>query len=148
MGRILGLDYGRKRVGAALGDPATAFATPLEVYQRRTRPLDADHYRKLVDDYNVERLVVGLPISGLGHEGMMGSEARAWGRWLAAAVGLRVTFFDERYTSVMADEAMRDRGLKSSQRKPRIDMMAAQLLLQQYFDAGCPEGPAAEGGAL
>ena len=138
MGRILGLDFGLKRVGAALSDPRRVIATPLEIYERRDPTRDARHYRDLVEAEGVAALVVGLPLHTGGGEGELARLARAWGVWLAGATGLAVTFSDERYTSVDADHLMRSHGLKLRDRKARRDMLAAQILLQNYLDAGCP----------
>lgn len=139
MGRILGLDFGLKRVGAALSDPRKRIATPLEVYQRRDDRLDAKHYRDLVEEEGVERLVVGLPVHIGGGESELSTRARQWGAWLSSACGVPVMFQDERYTSVDAESILRDLGHKARDRKARRDMLAAQILLQQYLDAGCPE---------
>jgi putative Holliday junction resolvase len=142
MGRILSIDFGLRRVGAALSDPRRQIATPLEVYERRTESLDARHYRELFEEEGVERVVIGLPLHTGGGESDLSRAARAWGAWLASATGRPVVFFDERYTTVSAEQLMRDAGLKALDRKARRDMVAAQLLLQAYLDAGCPEAEA------
>jgi putative holliday junction resolvase len=145
MGRVLGLDFGTKRVGAALGDPELGIASPLETYERRDASRDAKHYREVVDDYRVERIVVGLPLHTGGGEGELARLAREWGAWLANETGRPVIFFDERYTSVHAEEVLVGAGLRRSQRGDKRDKLAAQILLQNYLDAGCPaeEAPAA-----
>lgn len=144
MGRILALDFGTRRVGAALSDPRWRIATPLEVHERRSPDLDARHYRALVEDEGVERLVVGLPVHTSGREGESAALARAWGDWLARATGLPVVFLDERYTTSEAEHALRAQGLNKRDRQARRDMVAAQILLQAYLDAGAPlEIPAA-----
>ncbi|HWE35149.1 MAG TPA: Holliday junction resolvase RuvX [Isosphaeraceae bacterium] len=138
MGRLLGLDFGTKRVGAALSDARRAIATPLEVYERRDKDRDAEHFIKIIKEYDVERLVVGLPLHTGGGEGELAVLARRWGEWLAGETGRPVTFFDERYTSVDAEESLRGHGLKARRRKGLRDMLAARILLQNYIDAGCP----------
>ena len=65
--------------------------------------------------------------------------ARRWGAWLARETGLPVYFFDERYTTVDAEDVLRSAGLKLKDRQAKRDMLAARLLLQNYLDAGCPE---------
>jgi putative pre-16S rRNA nuclease len=136
--RILALDYGSKRVGAALSDPDRTIGSPLEVYQRRTQNLDAAHYRALVSEHGVGVLLVGLPSHLDGSQSGSADRARAWGNWLGAELGLPVVFFDERFTTVEAEELMRSYGLRAARRKTLIDMMAAHVLLQAYIDAGCP----------
>ena len=139
MPRTLGLDFGTRRVGAALSDPRGLIATPLEVYERRNAALDAAHYRELTEREGVERIVVGLPVHTSGREGDLAALAREFGGWLAGITGLAVTFHDERYTSREADDALRTTGLNARGRKARRDMLAAQILLQAYLDAGSPE---------
>jgi putative Holliday junction resolvase len=138
-GRVLGLDYGTKRVGAALSDPSRSIATPLEVYQRRDPVQDARHYQELVHEHEVGRIVVGLPLHTGGSEGALAQAARAWGTQLAQATGVPVIFYDERYTTVEAENALIALGLKRQQRKALLDKVAAQFMLQSYLDAGCPE---------
>ena len=139
MGRILGLDFGTKRVGAAVSDPRRSIASPLEVYERRDPSRDARHYQKLVAEEEVERIVIGLPLHLTGRESTSATRARTWGDWLAGVTGLPVFYHDERYTTVDAEESLIAAGLKRSKRKGLRDMLAARLLLQNYLDDGCPE---------
>ena len=83
--------------------------------------------------------MIGLPLHTGGREGTSASLARTWGDWLAAVTGLPVVYFDERYTTVEAEESLIAAGLKRSKRKGFRDMLAARILLQNYLDAGCPE---------
>ncbi len=139
MGRILGLDYGSKRVGVAVSDPDGKFAFPIETFERKSERKDASYFQSLIDDYRIERIVIGLPVRGHGGEDFIAREAREWGKWLAEQTGLSLNFFDERYTSVQAEEILREQGLKASERKAKRDMIAAQLLLQDFLNAGAPE---------
>jgi len=140
MSRILGIDFGTRRVGAAVSDPRRKIATPLEVYERRDPTQDARHYRTLVEEHEVDRVVVGLPIHLAGREGASASLARTWGDWLATVTGLPVVYYDERYTTVDAEDSLIAAGLRRSKRKGLRDMLAARILLQNYLDDGCPEG--------
>lgn len=137
--RILGIDFGLRRVGAAVSDPGRSIATPLEVHERRDAAQDARHYRKLVEEHDIDRVVIGLPVHTSGREGELAAKAREWGSWLVGVTGLPVSYFDERYTSKMADEILMDSGFKRQKRKGLRDMLAAQILLQNFLDAGCPE---------
>ena len=71
-------------------------------------------------------------------EGPKAREARAFGQWLAGVTGLPVVFWDERFSSVEAEDFLLTAGLTSKRRKARRDRVAAQILLQSYLDAGCP----------
>src|SRR5690349_18467661 len=104
--RSLGLDFGLKRVGAAVSDPRGRIATPLEVYARKGNERDARHYRELVRAHEIEQLVIGLPLHISGREGDSAAQAREWGAWLAEVTGLPVVFHDERYSSVDAEEVL------------------------------------------
>jgi putative Holliday junction resolvase len=139
MGRILAIDFGTRRVGAALSDPRALIASPLETYERRSPLLDAAHYRQVVEDEGVDRIVVGLPLHTSGAESESATLARGFGAWLGQVTSRPVHFFDERYTSVEADALLRDSGLAKRARKERRDMLAALVLLQAYLDAGAPE---------
>jgi putative Holliday junction resolvase len=141
MPRILGLDFGTKRVGAAISDPRLEIATPLEVYERRDAVQDARHYRALVEDHEVDRIVVGLPVHLSGREGSSASLARTWGDWLAGETKRPVVYCDERFTTSDAEDSLIAAGLKRSRRKGLRDMLAARLLLQNYLDDGCPAAP-------
>jgi putative pre-16S rRNA nuclease len=145
MPRVIGLDFGTRRVGAAVSDPRRMIATPLEVYERRDPAQDARHYQTLVREHEVDRIVIGLPLHTGGREGTSASLARTWGDWLAGVTGLAVIYYDERYTTFEAEESLIAAGLKRSRRKGLRDMLAARVLLQNYLDAGCPnvEAPAA-----
>lgn len=138
-GCILGIDFGTKRVGAAVSDSRRLIATTLEVYERRDPAQDARHYQALVREHDVSRIVVGLPVHLGGFEGTSAALARTWGNWLAGVTGLPVVYYDERYTTVEAEESLIAAGLKRSQRKGLRDMLAARLLLQNYLEDGCPE---------
>jgi putative Holliday junction resolvase len=142
MARILGLDYGTRRVGAALSDPGRRIAFPAEVYVLRGSGPDARHYQELVQDSEVERIVIGLPLHTSGREGQLAALTRAFGDWLAAVTGRPVIYYDERYTTVEAEQRLIAAGLKRRKRKALLDQLAAQIMLQSYLDAGCPEAEA------
>ncbi len=139
MTRILGIDFGTRRVGASVSDPRRKIATPLEGYERKDQAQDARHYRKIVLEHDIDLIVVGLPVHTSGQEGTAAKQARAWGAWLGRETCLKVVFHDERYSTVDAEEKLIAAGVKRQGRKERRDMLAAQILLQDFLDAGCPE---------
>ena len=141
MGRILGIDFGTKRVGLAVSDPRRQIATPLEVYQRRDAVQDARHFQYLVHEHELERIVVGLPVHLDGREGASASLVRTFGAWLGQLTGLPVVYYDERFTTTEAERSLIAAGLKRSKRKDLRDMLAARILLQNYLDDGCPDFP-------
>jgi putative Holliday junction resolvase len=134
-GRLLGVDYGRVRVGLAISDDAQSIALPLDTLQRRTESLDAQYVRDLLDDYQPVGIVVGLPVHMSGEEGEQAAAARAFGSWLAGVSGLPVVYWDERFTSAAADVSLQALEFSKERRRQLRDRLAAQALLQGYLDA-------------
>ena len=145
MTKILGLDFGTRRVGIAMSDPGRTMAFPVEVYEPRGPELDARYYRELVRENEIERIVVGLPLHTTGREGDLALRARKFGQWLASVTGQTILYHDERYSTFEAEQSLLGAGLTKKKRKARRDKLAAQIMLQSYLDAGCPEKEAAPG---
>lgn len=139
MARHLGIDYGERRIGLALSDPTGTIASPLIALTRRKgkRPPWTEMER-LVRQYEVESLVVGLPLALSGEDTDWTREVREFGAKLSERTGLPVHFQDERMTSVMAERAVRGIGLpkKKREEKERIDTAAASILLQSFLESG------------
>jgi putative Holliday junction resolvase len=133
--RLLGVDYGSVRVGLAVSDPQRKIAFPLATYERRGRERDAAYFRQVVEAEEIAELVVGLPLHTDGREGQKAAEARAFGQWLAETTCLPVRYWDERFTTIEAEDALWSAGLTHKRRKQRRDRVAAQMLLQAYLDA-------------
>ena len=133
-GRLLGLDFGTVRIGIAVSTPEQSIASPLDNYTRRSEKLDTAYYQSLVKENRIVGLVVGLPMHVNGDEGESAYLAREFGTWIASITLLPVTYWDERYTSSVAADLMRDAGVARSKRKQRLDKIAAQILLQSYLD--------------
>jgi putative Holliday junction resolvase len=136
---LLGVDFGTVRVGLAITDEMRIIASPLATYERGVESEDAAFFRQLVEREEVGRFVVGLPLHMSGDEGGKATEARQFGSWLAEVTSLPVTYWDERFTTVDAEAHLRSAGLSSQRRKNRRDRVAAQILLQSYLEAGCPD---------
>jgi putative Holliday junction resolvase len=132
--RLLGIDYGTKRIGLAVSDPDRKIASPLATYERAGKEADARYFQMLIESEEIGQLVVGLPIHLSGDESVKSAEARAFGKWLNDVTGLPVVFADERFTSVEAESALWSAGLTHKQRKARRDRLAAQIMLQGYLE--------------
>jgi putative Holliday junction resolvase len=141
--RLLGVDFGSVRIGLAVTDPDRKIASPLSIYTRRDSAADAAFFQELAAEHDVGLFVVSLPIHLSGEEGEKARQARAFGQWLQEVTARRVVFWDERFTTVQAESALWDARLSHKQRKQRRDKVAAQMLLQAYLEAGCPEGETA-----
>jgi putative Holliday junction resolvase len=135
--RVLGIDFGERRVGLALSDPSATIAQPLPTITRRMgkRPPIAA-ITEIIQQQEVAEVVVGLPLNLAGDETEWTRTVREFGNRLQERAGIPVEFLDERLTSVQAERAVRGSGLKRSDReqKHRIDAAAAVLLLQTYLD--------------
>jgi putative Holliday junction resolvase len=136
--RLLGIDYGTKRIGLAVSDADRKIASPLATYERAGREVDASFFRRVIETEEIGQLVVGLPIHLSGDESAKSTEARAFGKWLHETTALPVAFADERFSTVEAESALWDAGLTHKKRKARRDRLAAQILLQGYIESGCP----------
>jgi putative Holliday junction resolvase len=132
------VDFGSVRVGLAVSDPDRVISSPLDTYTRRDAAADAAHFARVAAAERVVGLVVGLPLHTGGEEGVKAAEARAYGAWLAGVTHLPVVFWDERFTTAVAEDHLWAAGLSHRKRRDRRDRVAAQLILQAYIDAGCP----------
>ncbi|MEM7417206.1 MAG: Holliday junction resolvase RuvX [Gemmatimonadota bacterium] len=136
-GRVLGVDYGEKRIGLAVSDATRTIATPLDTVHRRAgkRPPVA-RLAAVATEHGVGQVVVGLPLGLDGQENDWCAEVRQVGQALADRIDVPLAFVDERMTSVRAERAVRSGGLKKSAReqKDRVDAAAAQLILQAWLD--------------
>jgi putative Holliday junction resolvase len=130
--RIMGIDYGRSRIGLSLSDPTGTVAQPLDILSRG--PKTSDEIAKLATANGVEMIVVGLPLNMNGGEGEMARETRDFARKLHQATGLPVEMSDERLTSWEAHEIMKEAGLTRKKRSRLADKLAAVLILQRYLD--------------
>lgn len=135
--RVLGIDFGERRVGVALSDPTGTLASPLPTLKRRAGkrpPLAA--LEEMARTHEVGAIVLGLPLTPSGEESEWTRTVREVGEALGRRTGLPVHFIDERYTSVQAERAVRGIGLPKNKReeKERVDAAAAVLILQSWLD--------------
>jgi len=135
--RVLGIDYGERRIGLALSDPTGTLATPLPTLKRRAGkrpPIKA--MEEIIQARDVEALVMGLPLTLEGEESDWTRTVREVGSALSQRTGLQVHYVDERLTSVRAERAVRSLGLPKNKReqKERVDAAAAVLILQSWLD--------------
>lgn len=142
--RVLALDIGERRVGVAVSDPSGRVATPAKILNAAALN-DARAVRRLLDDYEPDLVLVGLPLSMDGTEGPQARRVRAQAARLEAAVDVPVDFADERLTSAEAARAMQEAGMSERDRRGKLDAVAASLFLQAWLDARREEdgdGPA------
>ena len=138
MRRILGLDYGTKTVGVTLSDELHITAQPLETITRK----DANKLRKtyarieeLVKEYDVEKIVLGLPKNMNNTVGERGEDTLSFRDALVRRTGLDVILWDERLTTVASEKVLMESGVRRENRKKVIDQIAASMILQGYLDS-------------
>jgi putative Holliday junction resolvase len=140
--RILGIDLGSVRIGVAMSDGTATLASPLVVVNRsKRRSIDHAAIKRIVDEWEVERIVVGLPLSLDGSVGTAASAALAEADELGVATGVPVETYDERLTTVSAHQILREQGVAGPDRRARVDMVAAAVLLQAWLDGQSADGP-------
>jgi len=134
--RYLGIDYGARRVGLAVGDSDGSIASPIALVESSG---DIDKLcrkiQSIADDYDVDALVVGLPLNMDDSEGPQAELCRRFGEALQRLTGRIVHYFDERLTSLSADDRLFDAQLTRGKKKARRDAVAAQLMLQSFLDS-------------
>ena len=136
--RIMGLDYGSKTVGVAMSDPLGITAQAVETIWRK----DENKLRKtcarieeLINEYEVERIVLGLPKHMNNDLGERAQKALAFGEMVKRRTGLEVVMWDERLTTVEAERTLIENNVRRENRKQYIDELAAVFILQGYLDS-------------
>ena len=132
-GRIIGLDPGERRIGVAVADPTGTIASPSRYVDRKGEDV-GETIAKLCTDLDVRIIVIGLPLALDGTEGPSAIAARSFGDEIAANTGVKVEFYDERFTSLTADQALITGGVRRKKRKEKRDQVAAAVMLQGYLD--------------
>lgn len=136
MGRILGIDYGKVRTGLALSDSSETIASPLKTFKMaRDLDLSIKNLLKEVTDYNVVRLVVGLPLLFSGKESATTQAVRLFAQKLEKSSNLPLVLWDERLTSKEVERLMIEAKVKRKKRAAHIDSLSATLILQGYLDS-------------
>jgi len=133
--RYLGIDYGDKRIGLALSDPEGRIATPFTVYQRQSPRVDVRAIALIAVEQAVGAVVVGLPLSENGEESTSSAAARELVHELASHLRLPIELLDERYTTLRAENTLRELGHDGRKIRSRVDASAAAIILQDYLDS-------------
>jgi putative Holliday junction resolvase len=131
----MALDAGERRIGVALSDPTQVIARALAIIERRSKAEDFERLRRLVAEYDVERVVVGYPLSLSDEEGPQARRIARWAEALQAALPVPVELWDERYSTVTAAAVLQARGERRRLKRGPLDDVAAAAILQEYLDA-------------
>lgn len=133
--RILGLDIGEVRVGIAVCDPGEHVASPVCVLPAAEVVGCAKTFRRVLEDWEPELLVCGLPYTLSGEEGPQAQRIRKAADEISRACGIPHVFTDERLSSAEAKRSLREKGLSERKMRGKVDMIAASVFLQAWLDA-------------
>lgn len=131
----MGIDHGEKRVGVALSDEDSLIAQPHDTLARRDPSALLAAVAALARDNEVGEIVVGLPLGLDGREGASARRARRFSERLGELTGLPIVLWDERMTTVAAQRALGEAGVRAREQKTMVDRVAAALMLQSYLDS-------------
>lgn len=135
--RIMGLDYGSKTVGVAVSDPLLVTAQSLEIIRRKSENKlrqTLARIEELIEEYQVDKIVLGLPRNMNATEGERADRTREFADMLSRRTGIEPILWDERLTTVAADQVMMESGIRRENRKDYVDAIAASFILQGYLD--------------
>lgn len=134
-GRILAIDYGSRRMGLAVCDPLGITAQGLETLQRRNKRADFAELQRVISDYAIREIVVGLPLKMSGEQGSQAEKVAQFADELRERFNLPVHLWDERLTSAEANRMLRSADLSIEKRARAVDRVAAVLILQSFLQA-------------
>ena len=127
--RIIALDVGDRRIGIAVSDPLGITAQPVETYTRVGYGPDVKRISQIAEQYDAKHILCGLPRNMDGSEGFQVDKVRQFAQQLENA-GFTVSFYDERMTTMLAEGALLEANMRRENRKKKVDMIAAVMILQ------------------
>ena len=134
MGRFLAIDHGEKRVGLAISDPNKIISKPLKTLILSDLQYFYQELLKIISDYDIEKLVIGLPVSMDGKKTQQTTKVEEFKTYLQNKIDIPIVMFDERLSSISAKKSLISQGVKTGYNKSQIDQTAAAIFLQQYID--------------
>ena len=133
--KTMGIDFGLARIGIALSDDTKFLATPFETYKRKGEEQDLNHLVEIIKTKNVDEIVCGLPMNMAGVEQEIAIKTREFMANLQTKYAINIVFEDERLSSLMAEEMLKETEKDWKKRKEKLDAVAASIILQDYLDA-------------
>jgi putative Holliday junction resolvase len=133
--RILGIDFGDVHVGLAVSDLLHITAQPLGQYQLKTKPEDKEYFKNLIAQYEIGKIVIGLPLRMDGTPGTRVTKTKKFADWLNGFLDIPVVFWDERLTTQQAFHILRDQNARPSKKKKLKDQISAMLILSSYLES-------------
>ena len=134
MKRLLGLDIGNKTIGVSVSDPLGITAQGVTTIKRASKVEDVEALKALIDKYDVEKLIVGLPKNMNNTLGFQAKRTMNYADYLKEALNMEIVYVDERLTTSGAEAVLIEGGVRREKRKKHVDKLAATLILQMYLD--------------
>ncbi len=132
--KTMGIDFGLSRIGIALSDDTKFLATPFETYKRKGEEQDIQHLQDIIKSRNVDEIVCGLPMNMAGEEQEIAKKTRDFMTKLNEQTNIKIQFVDERLSSIMAEEMLKETERDWKKRKEKLDAVAASIILQDFLD--------------
>ena len=133
--RLAALDVGDKRIGVAVSDALRLTAQPVGTVERRALAADCAAIQRMLEPYEIEKVIAGLPLTPRGQEGEQADRVRHFCARFASETGREVVFQDERLTSAEGDRMLIESGMRRNRRREVRDRIAAALILQAWLDS-------------
>ena len=133
--RVLGIDFGDRKIGLAVSDLLGITAQPLASYRRRTEKEDKKYFKALVAEHEITKIVLGLPLRMDGSSGTRAEKTREFAHWLEGFLNLPVLFWDERLTTKQANRILGQRRLAPKTKKDIEDQVSAVIILATYLES-------------
>lgn len=143
--RLLGLDVGEVRIGVAVSDPLGKTAQPTTVIVRKNIQADTEELHKIIKQYHIEKVIVGLPLNLDGSLGVQGEAVKSFAGEVEGKIDIPLEFYDERLTTRAARKVLLEGNTSRARRKKVVDKLAAALILQGYLNSKEGQGSRVKG---
>jgi putative Holliday junction resolvase len=142
----LGIDFGDRKIGLAVSDQLQITAQPLTNYRRKTEQEDGDYFKRLVIEYEISEVIVGLPLRMDGSSGTRAEKTRDFARWLEHVLDLPIRLWDERLTTKQANQILSQQKMSRKAKKDAEDQVSAMIILAAYLDSKGAKSDAGQSG--
>jgi len=132
--KAMGIDFGLARIGIALSDDTKFLASPYLTYKRKNEQEDLTYFVNLINEKKVDEIVCGLPYNMQGEEQEIAQKTREFMQKIQDLINITIEFVDERLSSSMAEEMLKETERDWKKRKEKLDAVAASIILQDYLD--------------
>lgn len=134
MMKVLAIDYGKKRMGFAIGNTEVKTITPLDILRRKTLEYDFSYVQQIIDDYEVKKIIIGDPLQKDGSPGTLSEKIHEFGNFLKNRLETEIVYINERLSSFEAEEILKPQVHKLHKRKEILDSLAASVILRDYLN--------------